>query len=533
MEEQNRREEQMARVDIRHIQRVLWRRRWYVLVPLVIAVFGAIALTLIATPIYRAEALLRVSGSAALPERASPFAGLFLSRQAVPSFLELARSPSILSQVASNLDLESRNETMGEVTASQVEQTEFFRISVKHRNPTLASLVANEVAQVIEIENELEWESQLATSELLLQFNLDEVQTKIHATRQALASLLPDQDKRLLELQLVQYESQYSSLLKQFQESQLRRTQHRDILSVLAPATIPSRPVSPNPRNNLIQGIILGIIMGIGAAYIREYFDDTPKSPEDVHRLLGVPVLGAIPLFQEVKTLKDGLISRHSNGPPMDEPYHLVRTNLQYSQPDESSKIVLITSSQIGEGKTTTAANLAIVMAQVGKKVILVDADLRRPQIHEIFGLPMENGIVDVVNQKSGPNRTCLKKTYQENLSVLTAGSRVEQPAPILGSERMQQLLARLREWGDVVLVDSPPVLYASDAVLLSTQTDLVLLVLGSGMPSGESVQRAHDAFSRVKAKRMDVVLNKVRRESDAYSYYSYYYHNYYKSQSR
>ena len=378
--------------SLRDYGQVLWRRRWYVVVPVVIAVIGAIVLMSRATPVYRAETTLRVNSSAGASVQADPFARPYIDREAVASFVELAKTPTVRRQVAANLDLGSRGQGLGKISVTQIGKTEFFRVTVEHPEPVLARDVANEVARVIKVESEVEWERRVATAGLLLELRLEQLQEVISGTRQALTAGPDEGEAELLQLQLAQYESQYSSNLRSLEESRIVQSRVGDVLLVQAPATTPGGLVGVSTTSNLLLAAMLGLVLGGVAAFLREYLDNTAKSPEDVHRLLGVPVVGAVPQRPKVRELRDGLILREPEGPPMGEAYHMLRTNLQFSKVGSPSQLLLVTSSQMGEGKTTTMINLGVAMAQAGKRVVLVDVDLRRPQLHAMFDLPLEGG---------------------------------------------------------------------------------------------------------------------------------------------
>ena len=449
MEEQRHSEEEPLLADY---AQVFWRRRWYVLAPVVLLLIGAALLTLQSTPVYRADALMRVNAAAARPDQIDPFSGMFISRTAVPTYLELVKTPTIRNQVAANLDLASKGLSLGKIKATQVGETEFFKVSVEHTDPILARDITNEVAQVLKRESELEFQLRAATNEQLLQFRLEQILLEISRLRQNLASLPEGADAQLFRLQLSEQENQYAVTLNSLEEAQLVSARTGDVLVVQSLAGIPGSPASSSLIRNLLLAVVAGLVVGGGAAFAREYFDDTAKSASDVHHLLGVPVIGALPLIPKVKQLHDGLILQDPEGPPLGEAYHMLRTNMRFSETDNPSQLILVTSSQIGEGKTTTVGNLGVVLAQMGTSTILVDADLRRPQLHNMFGLAVEEGLTDVLLQDNSNPDDYLKESPVENLSILTAGSRNPNPVVLLGSKNMQQTLQQLRESADVVL---------------------------------------------------------------------------------
>ena len=337
-------------ISLREHASVLWRRRWYVITPLVAVVLGAIALTLTITPVYRADAKLQVNAAAMRPQDMDPFSGFFVSREAVASLLELVTTPGILEQAASNLDLASKGENVGTVDAYQVGKSDFFGVSVEHRDPALAQDIANEIAIVLKEQSDTEWQLRVATSQMLQEIRLTQLEQDMQLARQSLAAGVGDPD--FLALQLRQYESQYATVVRSLEETRLGAGNITDVLVVRALAALPRSPVQPKPIFNLVFGIGLGLVLGLGLAYFMEYLDNRVKSPEQVTRLLGIPVMGALPLFSKKKSKEVVLDTGDPESDPDLEPYFLLRTNLRFSKTEPASRAILVTSSEVGEGKT-------------------------------------------------------------------------------------------------------------------------------------------------------------------------------------
>lgn len=513
--------------DLRVYARLLWRRRWYVLFPFVSVVIVAAGWSFSKAPVYRAETVLRVDAGAVGIEGADPFARLYISRDAVASIIERLKTPSLLDQVATNLKLASKGAKLGEVTTSTIGKTEFFRITVKHPDSALARDVANEIAHVLKLEIELEAQFRMVTAEAFLEVRLAELDAQTVAARQQAASAPTGGGAPALDTELNVYAVQYAEVLSSLQQARSVRARTGEILVIQSPANLPEGPIGSNLFRNITLASLLGAILGVSAAFVREHMDRTPRSPDDVQRLLGVPVMGVIPVLPDTKQSRTRPYLRRPAGSTVDEAYHTLRTNLQASQSVGSGHVVMVfTSSVVGEGKTTTLSNLGVAIAQSGRTTILIDADLRRPRLHEMFGLRLEGGLTHCLAQTPADHRAFLKTTDVPNLRVLTAGSYVDSPSPVLDSEAMQIVLSEVREEADVVLVDTPPVLYANEARILAAWADQVVLILRAGFVSDITLRRAKSALEIVKTKQIHVVLNKVKRESDAYSYYNYYYYN-------
>ena len=251
---------------------------------------------------------------------------------------------------------------------------------------------------------------------------------------------------------------------------------------IAKPAVVPLSPVRPRTMTNVLLAMIVGGMLAVGAAFLVEYLDDTVKSPDDVTRVTGLSTLGAIARLKDAAGTQRQLISWVQTKAPETEAYRTLRTNIQFSSVDKPIRTLLVTSSGPGEGKSTTAANLAVVMAQTGQKVILVDTDLRRPVIHKTFGVPNNVGITTTLLAGQDVDlATYLQPTEIENLSVLTSGPIPPNPSELLGSHRMGHVIEQLSQAADLVIFDTPPVLVVTDASVLGRQVDGVLLVADAG----------------------------------------------------
>lgn len=206
---------------------------------------------------------------------------------------------------------------------------------------------------------------------------------------------------------------------------------------------------------------------------------------------------------------------------PVAEAYRTLRTNMEFSNLDKNLRVILVTSAGAEEGKSTTLSNLAVTIAQSGKRVILVDADLRRPTLHQTFGLKNSVGLTDMVRDETILANPPTQETTVPNLRVLTSGQLPPNPAEILGSKRMSEILAALLERADMVLLDAPPVLAVTDAAVLSSKVDGVLLVVSAGKTKRESARKAQAQLEKINARVIGAVLNNVKADSSAQTYYA------------
>jgi non-specific protein-tyrosine kinase len=268
----------------------------------------------------------------------------------------------------------------------------------------------------------------------------------------------------------------------------------------------------------------IGGILAIGAAFLIEYLDDTLKTPDDVTRVTGLTTVGAISRIEGSDPADKLITARHPKS-PISEAYRVMRTNLQFSSLDRPLHSLVVTSPQPTEGKTTTVSNLGVVMAQSGKRVILVDSDLRRPSLHKHFGVSNKDGLTSVLLEDEPMLNGRLQATGVDNLQILTSGPLPPNPSELLGSQRMQNLLEQLLEHADIVLFDTPPSLPVTDAAVLATQTDGVLIVTDSGRTRRNTARDTVERLQTVGANTLGVALNRLKPgRSGAYYYYYYEY---------
>jgi len=321
----------------------------------------------------------------------------------------------------------------------------------------------------------------------------------------------------------------YDLLIKRFKETSLTEEMKTGNIRVVDRAEVPRNPVKPKKKLNILLAMIVGMTLGVGMAFFLEYLDNTIKLPEEVKDQLGIPYLGPVPAF-DIEELEDekrpDLITLHSPKSTGSESFRGIRTSILFSSADAAPKAVLITSAGPSEGKTICAGNLAVVMAQSGSKVLVIDGDMRRPRIHKIFDLPRDNGMSGVLIGQDKLEDVTIE-TDTDNLSVLPVGQIPPNPSEILGSKRMGRLLEELKQSYDRIIIDSPPVTAVTDAIVLSKFVDGVVLILRAGDTPKQIIQNAVNQLQNVSAPILGAVLNGIQTGKDSYYYYQYYYYYY------
>jgi capsular exopolysaccharide synthesis family protein len=310
---------------------------------------------------------------------------------------------------------------------------------------------------------------------------------------------------------------------------------------------IPSYPSRPAKARNVTLAFVVGLVGGIGLALIREYMDNTVKSPDDVESLVRLPSLAVVPQFASSNGNGTGskrkllpgfasngqqkrmeLVAQHLPKSQMSEAFRALRTSLLLSRADHPPQVILVTSALPREGKTTAAANLAVTLAQLGDKTVVVDADLRKPGIGRLLNMTGGNyaGLSSYLAGASSLDLVIVPHPTIPNLAAIPTGPLPPNPADLLSSHKLAEAIIELRKRFKFVVIDSPPVMAATDAVILSVQTDGVLLVVRSGESPKEAFTRTRDLLVSVKCNILGVVLNAVDASAPDY-YYSYRYYPY------
>lgn len=385
---------------------------------------------------------------------------------------------------------------------------------------------------VIELKDRIQLTGQKILAELRRQKDFMKVQEDLFFKQQeskreeALKLSEKELEYLSLEREVTTNREMYNTLLTKVKELSLAGEADLNNIRIVEPAELPILPVG-NKRLTLILSGVLGLSLGIGFAFFLEYLENTIRTPEDVEQHLGLPVLGIVPQIAEAKDSKSPpIIVQGSSKSAPAESYRSMRTNILFAGKEDSVKTVVITSAGPKEGKSLTTANLGVVLAQAGHNVLLVDADLRRPMLHRVFGADKYKGLSTVLAEELTIDEAIVK-TDIPNLSVLTAGASSTNPSEILGSAQMKDVLEFVREQYDVVLLDSAPILGMADAAVLAAESDAVILVVKTGEATRKVLKTALMQLEQVEAQIFGVVLNNVDIRRDRYYYYYYYYYYY------
>jgi succinoglycan biosynthesis transport protein ExoP len=358
--------------------------------------------------------------------------------------------------------------------------------------------------------------------------------------------------EKLVQYHILQHDAEsnkllYDGLLQKLKEAGITAGLRSSNLRVVDPALAPASASRPQKARNILLAILVGLVGGIGLALFREYLDNTVKSPDDIESLTGLPSLAVVPSLPGLRTSHSRFSRRAREAAPqaasgprvellsyiqpksqISEAFRALRTSLLLSQADHPPQVILVTSALPREGKTTAAVNLAVTFAQLGDRTLLMDSDLRKPGIRRALNLTIgkEVGLSSYLAGVSTLDEVTIPHPTINNLSAITTGPVPPSPADLLSSHRMREAIVELRHRFKFIVIDSPPVMAATDAVILSALTDGVLLVVRSGETPKEAFTRTRDLLAAVKCRLLGVVLNAVDSSAPDY-YYSYRYYPY------
>lgn len=516
-------------MELRQYANVLLKWWWLLVLSVAIAGGSSYAASRATPPTYLSRTTLMVGQAL---ENPNPTYNEFYTGQVLAqTYADLARREPVLQGVVEALGLKWDWTTLqGMVASRAVPSSPLVEISVTDTDPQRARVLADEIARQLILQTpaatdpQKENERQFIMSQLqYIKANIQKAQQDVRQEDEIISQATSARQIQEARSRQVALQQQISSWQATYAQLSLSLQQHAiNFLSVVEPAQ-PAYRVGPRTGYNVMLAAVVGLVLAVGAIFLLEYLDDTIKTPDDVNQTLGLATLGGIARIEGVDYPAKLIAAKHPRS-PIAEAYRVLRTNLQFSTVDQPSRTLMVTSPNPVEGKSVTAANLATVMAQSGKRTILVDADLRRPVQHHIFETTNAEGLTTLLLDGKIDPAAALKPTSVENLYVLPSGPIPPNPAELIGSKRMGELIKALAHQADVVIFDSPPVLAVSDAPTLATRVDGTLLVIDAGNTRRGLAHRAKEALTAVGAHVLGVALNRLSARSGGYYYYYYYY---------
>jgi len=517
-------------LELKDYINVIWKRKWWVIASIVLVTAAALLFSFfLQETVYQASSWVVVKEkpleSSVLQETISELSSQ--PERSLQTHVELIKTKEMAGKVAEALELDlTQQELMARISVEPLSNTNIIVIKAADHYPERARDISNQYAIAYQ-----EWRRSENVKEIskargevweVLQATKDEA---IELSREIEARFgnqaIPEELK--VEQQIAY--SYYVDLQRMYRELSISEDLMSGGLEVIVDSDAPSSPVNPRPVRNGVLAFFLGAILGLGLAFLVDYLDDTIETREEAQRLYEAPVLGEIPRSRELEgeQRRSSLVMVTEPKSPIAESFRALRTNIQYVNYERQLKALMVTSAGPAAGKTFVLANLAVSLAEAGHRVIVICCDMRRPTLHEFFHLSNAVGLSTVLVGKKTFEES-LKSSGKRNLQVLTSGPLPPNPSELIGSRRMNELLAQAKSMADFILIDTPPVLAVSDAAVLAPRTDGVLVVCGMGSAKRDEARKTRDMLQQLKSNLVGVVLN-YTEEARSYGYYYHYNH--------
>lgn len=540
----------IIQIDFREIGLKVFKHRQTIISSVLICVVLSLLYSFITHPVYKATTRLLVEGK--------PPKIVKVEDTVVPDYtnrenylnsqIEVLKSHAVASLVYDQLETYEPWERRGKdaahlkemgrdqridammknVIITPIRMTDIIQISVEDLDPSLAATIANLWAHAYILFSSTD---QLVQHRVELEQDLNQQYKYLkekHPVIQGLKNEIAAVNEAIADEQKRMFQSPSANQLSFNNSGSISN------VKILDQAVVPINPERPKKLLNLLLALGAGVFIGFGLMFLFESLDQSIKTPSDIERSLKIPFLISVPLHipepNKTQTSPDKtqtpaeLITLTEGHSPVGEAFRSLRTNILYSNPDLKKKIFVVTSTFPSEGKTTVVVNLATVFAQVEEKTLIIDADLRNPKLHYLFNLKRGNGVTEILSMENPDLKKFIYQTQTPNLSILNCGALPPNPSELLGSKKMEALLEKLSGMYDRIILDTPPILAATDAVVLSAKTDGVIFVLKAGSTPYPAAVRSLNYLTSVHANIFGAVLNMVKpnEHGDYYSYYHY-----------
>ena len=493
---------------------VVWRYRWLIVACAAVATIASLALDFTSTKTYTATAQMQLLSQNVTDRGAT-----------VPlSPTDIATSVNIVtSQAVQDLVSEQLHRTAPDATASQVGATSVVQVSVASHQKAFAAKVANLYANSYVAYTTQRFSDQVSSQEKILLSEKASLESQINIIEAQLAKTQTSSPTALsLNIQLQNASSALQTAMLSLTNLQLSLQQASAGAQITSSAMIPKSPSSPKPFTDAAVLGILGLMIGLAAAFSLNYFDDRIRTREQITKVLApIPFLGDIPKFKSwPEDQPYAILCFERPNSPEAEAYRGLRTSIEFlAQETRGGKIIQVTSPNENEGKSTTAVNLATTIAMGGRKVILVGGDLRRPQLHHYFGISNDIGFSSVLSGTSTLDEALVRVELIPNLMVMPGGPIPPNPSELLGSNRAEDIWATLGQMADFVIVDSPPVLPVTDAVVIARTMDAIVFVANAESTRAREALVASERIAAIGSTVSGSVLNGVAHPNERYRY--------------
>ena len=512
-------------IELRRVSTIILRRWWWLALLTVLGALAGYVISRQQTPVYQATTTILVGDS--IKSTNVDRVDIQVSEALVQTYVEVAHRQPVLQGVVTALNLNGSWQALDkQIQVTHIESTQLIEIVVEGNSPEMARMIADEIVNQLILLSPTNSEGR--DNETIKAFNREQItslQERITTGENRLLEIETAMSKSISEIELadlqrekatlngliVEWERNYTDLLL-LTEPKRDPTQ----LSVIESAHSNNNQIRPRVQLNTLLGGALGMIIGLGLIFLLDFLDDTYKSLNDFSQSEEVNILGSIRKIKGRK-LSDKIVARMQPHSPVTESYRIIRSRIRFKPTDKPTRSIMVTSSMPEEGKSVTAANLAVVFAQANFRTVIVDADLRHPALHDVFELNNEVGLGDMLSSTDIKSEDCIQDTSVNNLKILTSGMPILDPSERLGSERMKQILDELKSVAEVIIVDSPPVLVYADAIVLSGRLDGVIMVIQAGKSTRAAITQTLFDLQNANANLLGSIFNQSPK-SDTFS---------------
>lgn len=503
--------------------------RWYWLIVGAVLLAGGVAYVLANNQprVYQASSRLLIDEAPG--SSGNEYSQLLLEQRLATTYVELIQLNPVLEETVRRLDLPYGPDVLASrLTVSAPTDTQILVVTVRDTDAERAAEVANTLSAVFIEQNEARQSTRFVESIDNWEGRMDKYRHEVQDLQEQIATLgepeSATEEVAVSQLQTALREAQvrYTEAFNNLEALRVEEARSSNNVILVEPARTPRHPVQPQPLSKMLLGAAVGGMVALGVVFLLDYLDDSARSPEQLEEASGLAPVGAIAHFRQSNS-SERLVADRDPRAPVTEAYRVLRTNLSFAAIDNGLQTLLVTSASPGEGKSTTVANLAVVLAQAGKKVVVVDADLRRPTQHSIFQAGNTRGLTSALIESNTPLAHHLRESRIPNLRLLTSGPIPPNPAELLSSQRMLQLIETLKEEADIVVFDAPPVLTVADPSVLAPAMSGCLLVAKAGETQIQAFIQATDALHTAQANLLGFVLNQIpQHRAGYYAYYQY-----------
>jgi non-specific protein-tyrosine kinase len=492
----------MEGFDIQQYMAVIRSRKWLIISVTALVLIVALAFSYQQKPIYESEAQVLVKPLAQNTDQ-TDFEALNLETEVL-----IATSPAVAQLAADETGTTNGGELLRGLEVSSAQDTEVLLFRYSHTDPQVAQERAQAFAQAYVDHRTETAKGNLDESAQAIQTTIVSLNEQVRALKEQIAATGDPIEQENLQAQADGYNSQIS--LERLKLLNIISQGNQDLGEVLYPGYLPTRPSSPNHSKTGAIALLAGLALGVGAAFLKERLDDRLDGRAGLESIFGASVLAVVPRSSQWRKASEAYLATESDPHSVvSEAYRTLRTGLLFAASQREIKTVLITSAQAGEGKTATTANLGVVLAQAGKRVIIVSADLRKPRLNNFFSTRAPKGLTNVLAGECRATEALVPvSAAASNLRLLPSGPIPGNPAELLGSEAMRKLIAELRGAADFILIDVAPILAVADGMTLAPMVDSVLFIADAGQATGGGIQQARSQLDQVNARVVGAVLN-------------------------